>query len=181
MTDDVEKILINKEDIKSKVKELGRQISEDYKDKNLFVIGVLKGSFVFLSDLIREITVPLKIDFMGVSSYGNKAVQSGKLKITKDIDANIKDYDILIIEDILDSGFTLSYIIELFKLRKPKSIKICTLLLKPAVNKADIRADYIGFVIPDEFVVGYGMDLAEKYRNLPFIGILKKEITMSYN
>ncbi len=176
MLDDIERVLLTQEEIKEKVKELGEKISKDYKGKNLLLVSVLKGSIVFMADIMRSITEHCRIDFMAVSSYGSSTKTSGVVKILKDLDIPLEGYDVLIIEDILDSGMTLDYIKKLLKGRNPASIKICTLLDKPARRKVDIKADYLGFSIPDEFVVGYGLDYAEKYRNLPFIGVLKPQI-----
>lgn len=176
MENDILKILITEEEIKAKVKEIGQQISTDYADKNLILISVLKGAVMFLSDLMRAITVHAEIDFMSVSSYGRDTKTSGVVKIIKDLDINLENYDVLIVEDILDSGMTLSYLTEILKLRNPASLKIVTLLNKPKRRIKDINPDYCGFNIPDEFVIGYGLDYAEKYRNLPYIGVLKKEI-----
>ncbi len=173
MLNDIEKILLNEEELKTKVKELGEQISKDYVGKNLMLVSVLKGSVVFMADLMRAITEHCEIDFMSVSSYGSGTKTSGVVKILKDLDRPLEGYDLLIVEDILDSGMTLNYIMNILKERNPASIKICTLLDKPARRKADIKADYFGFNVPDEFVVGYGLDYDEKYRNLPFIGVLK--------
>ena len=156
--------------------ELGRQITQDYQGKNLMIVTVLKGAVVFLADLMREIDVPAEIDFMVVSSYGAGTKSSGVVKIVKDLDVPLKDKDLLIVEDILDSGMTLSYLKELLEGREPRSIRIATLLDKPARRKVDLKADYIGYSVPDEFVVGYGLDYDEKYRNLPYIGILKPEV-----
>lgn len=176
MENDILKVLLSEQQLKDKVKELGRQISEDYKGKNLLMVSVLKGSVVFMADLMRAVTVPCEIDFMSVSSYGSGAKTSGVVKIIKDLDINLEGCDLLIVEDILDSGLTLSYIKKLLLERRPNSIRLCTLLDKPERRKADVYADYKGFEVPDEFVVGYGLDYAEKYRNLPYIGILKPEV-----
>lgn len=177
MDNDVLRVLLSEEQIKSKVKELGVQISRDYKDSsNLMLVTVLKGAVVFLADIMREITVPNEIDFMVVSSYGAGVKSSGVVKIVKDLDVPLAGKDILIIEDILDSGLTLSYIKELLESRGPRSIKIATLLDKPERRKVDLKADYIGYTVPDEFVIGYGLDYDEHYRNLPYIGILKPEV-----
>lgn len=168
-------VYISEEEIQNKVKELGRLITKDYKDRdsNLLLISVLKGSVIFLSDLMRSIDLPLAIDFMIISSYASGTESKGNIKIIKDLDINISDYDILIVEDILDSGYTLSKIIEMLKTRKPKSLKICAFLDKPERRKVPVSLDYTGFTIKDEFVIGYGLDYAERYRNLPYIGILK--------
>ncbi len=176
MKEDILKILITEQEIAARVQELGERISEDYRDKNLLLISVLKGSVAFMADLMRAIDVNARIDFMSVSSYGAGTRSSGVVKIVKDLDMPIAGFDVLIVEDILDSGMTLSYISELLQARDPASIRICTLLDKPERRKADIAADYIGFEVPDEFVVGYGLDFDEKYRNLPYVGILKPEV-----
>lgn len=176
MLNDIEKVLYSEEELKAICKKLGEQISEDYKDKNLLLVSVLKGSIVFMGDLMRNITVPCRIDFMAVSSYGSGTQSSGRVKIKKDLDIDISGYDLLVVEDILDSGVTLDNLRRLLMLRNPKSIKICTLLDKPERRKADITADYVGTEVPDEFVVGYGLDYDEKYRNLPFIGVLKRSV-----
>ena len=169
------KVFLSEEEIKAKVAELGKKISDDYRgsDKNLILIAILKGSVVFLSDLMRNIDIDLNIDFMVVSSYGASTESSGNIKIIKDLDINIRDYDLLIVEDILDSGRTLSKLIDILKMRDPKSLKVCTLLDKPDRRVCNVDLDYCGFVIPDEFIVGYGLDFDEKYRNLPYIGILE--------
>ena len=176
MHDDILKVLLTQEELREKVKELGRQITQDYQGKNLMIVTVLKGAVVFLADLMREIDVPAEIDFMVVSSYGAGTKSSGVVKIVKDLDVPLKDKDLLTVEDILDSGMTLSYLKELLEGREPRSIRIATLLDKPARRKVDLKADYIGYSVPDEFVVGYGLDYDEKYRNLPYIGILKPEV-----
>lgn len=176
MLSDVEKVLLNQEQLSKIVENLGRKISEDYKDKNLLMISVLKGSVVFMSDLMRHITIPCQIDFMSVSSYRGGVKSSGVVKILKDLDIPLEGFDLLIVEDILDSGQTLSYITKILKPRNPKSIKICTLLDKPMARKSSIQADYVGTDIPDEFVIGYGLDYKEEYRNLPFVGVLKPSL-----
>lgn len=176
MKNDILKILITEEEIAKKVNELGAQISRDYEGKNLLLVGVLKGSVVFMADLMRAITIPARIDFMAVSSYGSGTKSSGVVKIIKDLDTDLHGYDVLIVEDILDSGMTLKYITNLLEQRGTNSIRIATLLDKPARRKADIKADYFCFDIPDEFVVGYGLDYDEKYRNFPAVGVLKPEI-----
>lgn len=176
MDNDIKEVLYSEEYLKKIVSKLGAQISEDYKDKNLLMVSVLKGSVVFMTDLMRSITVPCEIDFMAVSSYGNKTKSSGTVKIIKDLDRDIKDYDLLLVEDILDSGKTLKYLREMLSARKPASIRICTLFDKPERREVDIHPDYKGISVPDEFIVGYGLDFAEKYRNLPYIGILKDEL-----
>lgn len=175
MNNDISKILYSEEEILKKVAELGAKISEDYKDKNLLMISVLKGSVVFMSDLMRSVTIPCEIDFMSVSSYGDKTKSSGTVRILKDLDRDIVGYDVLLVEDILDSGKTLNYLMDLLYARNPASIRICTLFDKPERREVDIYADYKGFLVPDEFIVGYGLDFSEKYRNLPYIGVLKDE------
>jgi len=176
MREDIKEILLSKEELEKIVSKLGKQISEDYKDKNLMLVSVLKGSVVFMADIMRNITIPCEIDFMAVSSYGKGTKTSGNVKIIKDLDRSVENMDLLIIEDILDSGRTLSYLSDLLRQRNANSIKICTLLDKPDRREADIKADYFGAVIPDAFVVGYGLDYAEKYRNLPYVGILKPSV-----
>ncbi len=176
MKNDILKILVTEEELKQKVSELGEQISRDYKGKNLLLVSVLKGSVVFMADLMRAITIPAKIDFMAVSSYGSGTKTSGVVKIIKDLDLDLSGYDVLIVEDILDSGMTLKYITELLSARGTNSIKIATLLDKPSRRKVDIKADYFCFDIPDEFVVGYGLDYDEKYRNYPAVAVLKPEV-----
>ncbi len=176
MIKDIKEVLFNEEDIKKKVKEISKEISRDYKGKDLVVVGVLKGSVLFAAELIKGITIPCEIDFMAVSSYGDATESSGVVRILKDLDHSIEGRDILIVEDIVDSGITLSYLTKYLKARKANSIEIVTLLNKPARRKKDIHVKYIGYDVPDEFIVGYGIDYAEKYRNLPFIGVLKPEV-----
>ncbi|MDN5331863.1 MAG: hypoxanthine phosphoribosyltransferase [Tepidanaerobacteraceae bacterium] len=182
MLEDIKEILITEEEIKNKLKELGEKITEDYRDKkDVLLVGVLKGAVLFIADLIRHINLPVQVDFMAVSSYGASTESSGVVRILKDLDENIEGKNILIVEDIIDSGLTLSYLYNILKSRKPASIKICALLDKPSRRKVNIKVDYLGFEIPDHFVVGYGLDYNEKYRNLPFIGILKDEAVKSAN
>lgn len=177
MVKDIEKVYYSEETLAEIVNRLGKQISEDYKDKNLLLVSVLKGSVIFMADLMRAITVPCEIDFMCVSSYQSGTKSSGVVKIIKDLDINLEGKDVLIVEDILDSGRTLSYLKTIIAGRNPSSIKICTLLDKPERRVVpDLVADYSGAEVPDEFVVGYGLDYDEKYRNLPYIGVLKEEI-----
>lgn len=176
MEKDIEKVLISKEEIKKIVSDLGARISEDYKDKNLLMVSVLKGSVVFMADLMRAVTIPCRIDFMSVSSYGSGAKTSGVVKIIKDLDLNLEGYDLLVVEDILDSGKTLDYLLKVLKQRNPSSIRICTFLDKPERRQVDLFADYSGTTVPDEFVVGYGLDYDEKYRNLPYVGALKRSV-----
>lgn len=175
-TQDIQEILITEEQLKEKVKELGQIITKDYQGKDLVLLGVLKGAIMFMADLSRAIDLPLSIDFMAVSSYGSSTQSSGIVKIIKDHDINIEGKDVLIVEDIIDSGLTLSYLRKTLLERKPRSLKICTILDKPERREADVKVDYCGFKIPDKFVVGYGLDFDEKYRNLPFIGVLKPEL-----
>ena len=172
--DDIQEILYTEEDLKNIVADLGKRISEYYKDKELLMVGILKGSLIFMSDLMRAVDINCKIDFMSISSYSGTE-STGQVRIILDLNRPIKDYDLLIVEDILDSGVTLSYIKQLLTPRCPRSIKICTLLDKPERRKADIKADYYGFTVPDEFVIGYGLDYDEDYRNLPYIGVIKDE------
>ncbi|MEG2403583.1 MAG: hypoxanthine phosphoribosyltransferase [Oscillospiraceae bacterium] len=176
MHEDVLKVLLTEEEIAAKVADMGKQISKDYAGKNLMLVTVLKGAVVFLADIMRKIDIHAEIDFMVVSSYGAGVKSSGVVKIIKDLDVALEGKDILIIEDILDSGLTLNYIKDLLTGRNPASIKIATLLDKPIRRKVDLQADYVGFVVPDEFVIGYGLDFDEKYRNLPYIGVLKPEV-----
>lgn len=176
LTDDIREILFSEDRLSGIVHSMGARISEDYRDKNLLMVSILKGSVVFMSDLMRSVTVPCSIDFMAVSSYGSGVKTSGVVKIIKDLDINLKGYDVLVVEDILDSGLTLSYILELLQAREPKSIRLCTLFDKPDRRTVSIQADYVGTLVPDEFIVGYGLDYDEKYRNLPFVGILKPEV-----
>lgn len=176
MNEDILKVLITEQELRDKLRELGEQISVDYADRNLLMVSVLKGSVIFMADLMRAITIHARIDFMAVSSYGSGVKTSGVVKIVKDLDLPLCGYDILIVEDILDSGKTLSYLRELLEKRDPSSIRIATLLDKPERREVNIRADYTGFVVPDEFVVGYGLDYDEKYRNLPYVGVLSPEV-----
>lgn len=173
---DVKEVLYSEEVILGKVKELAAKISEDYAGKELIVVGVLKGSVVFTSDLIKFISIPCTLDFMAVSSYGNSSETSGVVRILKDLDQDIEGKHVLIVEDIVDTGITLSYLLEYLKARKASSIEIVALLNKEARRKSNITVKYVGFEVPDEFIIGYGIDYAEHYRNLPFIGSLKEEI-----
>ena len=176
MNDDILRVLYSEEELEAKCAELGAQISKDYEGKNLLLVSVLKGAVVFMTDLMRHITVPCSIDFMVVSSYGNGVKTSGVVKIVKDLDADLAGKDLLIVEDILDTGMTLHYLKQLLQDRNPNSIRIATLLDKPERRRAAVRADSVGYQVPDEFVVGYGLDYDEKYRNLPYVGILKPEV-----
>ncbi len=176
MYDDIERILISADELQEIVKKLGSEISADYKDKNLLLVSVLKGSVMFMADLMKAIDIPCNIDFMAVSSYGSGTSSSGVVKIIKDLDQDIEGKDILIVEDILDSGRTLSYIKEILAARNPASIRICTLFDKPERREADVFATYVGCAVPNEFIVGYGLDYSEYYRNLPYIGVLKESV-----
>ncbi|WP_096441109.1 hypoxanthine phosphoribosyltransferase [Alteribacter populi] len=176
MRDDIQSVLISEEEIQQKIAELGKQLTEEYDNRFPLVIGVLKGSLPFMGDLIQKIDTHVELDLMDVSSYGNEMVSTGEVKIVKDLNTSVEGRDVLILEDIIDSGLTLSYLVKLFHYRKAKSVKIVTLLDKPEGRKVDLVPDIAGFTVPDEFVVGYGLDFAERYRNLPFIGILKPEI-----
>ena len=176
MRNDVAEILYTEDQLAEIVARMGRQISEDYRDKNLFMISVLKGSLIFMADLMRAVTSPCSIDFLSVSSYGAGTTTTGAVRILKDLDDSLEGKDLLIVEDILDSGVTLSFLMKNLSARNPRSIRLCTLLDKPERRKVDIHADYVGAQVPDEFIVGYGLDYAEKYRNLPYIGVLKPEI-----
>ena len=177
MHDDIKTVLVSEEQLKAKVAELGAQISRDYAGKNLVLVSILKGSVVFMADLMRAVSIPCNIDFMVVSSYGgSNTITSGLVKIIKDLDGDLSGKDVLIVEDILDTGVTLSNLVPMLKMRNPNSVKICTILDKPSRRKADIQPDYEGFQVPDEFVVGYGLDYDEKYRNLPYVGVLKPEV-----
>mgnify|MGYP003290287570 CR=1 FL=1 len=174
--EDIERVLISEEDLKIKIKEMAEKISEAYKGEELVVVTVLKGGVMFSVDLMREIEVPVMIDFMSASSYGASSKSSGVVKIEKDLDMPIEGKNVLLVEDIIDSGRTLSYIADILRKRGPKSLEICTILDKPSRRVVDIDVKYIGFEIPDEFVVGYGLDYAQKHRNLPYVGILKRSV-----
>ena len=176
MKKDIQEILYSEQVLINKIKELANKISKDYEGKELVVVGILKGSVIFASELIKNISVKCEIDFMAVSSYGNSTETSGVVRILKDLDHSIEGKDILIVEDIVDTGVTLNYLLKYLKARKANSIEIVTLLNKPKRRIAELDVKYIGFEVPDEFIVGYGIDYAEKYRNLPFIGILKREV-----
>ncbi|SHF04171.1 hypoxanthine phosphoribosyltransferase [Alkalibacter saccharofermentans] len=176
MLNDIKDVLIDEKTLKKRVSELGKELAEEYKGKNPLVICVLKGSVLFMSDLVQSMDIPLEIDFMAISSYGTGTRSSGEVRILKDLDKSVEGRDLLIIEDIVDSGLTLSYLIKIFKDRNTNSIKVCSLLDKPERRISEVEIDFVGFAVPDEFVVGYGLDFAEKYRNLPFIGVLKEEV-----
>lgn len=172
MANEKHEVLLSEEKIKARVKELAREISADYRGKKPLLVGVLKGAVVFLSDLIREMDIPLEVDFMAVSSYGADTASSGIVRIQKDLDHSIKDRDVLIVEDIVDTGLTLKYLYETLGSQKPRSLKVVTLLDKPDRRKVDFKADYCGFEIPDRFVIGYGLDFNEEYRNLGDLCVL---------
>ena len=176
MHDDIEKVLLTEEEIKEIVNRIGKQITEDYRDKNLVLVSVLKGSVVFMADLMRAIDINAQIDFMVVSSYGGNTTTSGQVKIIKDLDLDLTGLDLLIVEDILDTGKTLHSLMKILSTRNPKSIRLCTFLDKPDRRVAPVKADYVGAVVPDEFVVGYGLDYDQNYRNLPYLGVLKPRV-----
>lgn len=176
MRNDIEEVLYSEEQIQAKVKELGDAISKEYEGRNPLIICVLKGAFIFMADLVKNINVHCEVDFMAVSSYGASTKSSGVVKIVKDLDVPVEGRDILIVEDIIDSGLTLSYLIDVLERRNAHSVSVVALFDKPGRRTVDLEPDFKGFTIPDAFVVGYGLDYAEKYRNLPFVGVLKKEI-----
>jgi hypoxanthine phosphoribosyltransferase len=176
LNNDIEKVMFSEETLAARVAELGQQISSDFEGKRPLLVGILKGCFMFMADLMRHITIPCTTDFMAVSSYGNKSVTTGAVKINKDLSEDIEGRDVIIVEDILDSGITLSYLMNYMEVRKPASISIVTLFDKPARRQKEVSPRYKGFEIEDEFIVGYGLDYAEEYRNLPYIGVLKPEI-----
>ena len=176
MHQDVEKILLSQQALSQRVEELGEQITRDYAGRQVAVASVLRGSYIFMADLTRAIQLPITVDFMAVSSYGSGTVSSGQVEIKKDLSDPIEGKDLLLVEDILDSGNTLYYLVDVLRARKPASIRICTLLDKPERRAKPIQADYVGFQIPDAFVVGYGLDYDERYRNLPYIGVLRPEV-----
>ena len=168
------KVLLSEEEVEKRIKDLGEQISKDYEGKNVHLICVLKGGVFFMCELAKNITVPVSLDFMSVSSYGDGKSSSGVVKIVKDLDESLEGKDVIVVEEIIDSGRTLSYLLEILKKRGPKSMRLCTLLDKPERRVVEgVQVDYLGFKIPDEFVVGYGLDYAQKYRNLPYIGVVE--------
>lgn len=174
---DILSVLITEEDLKVAIERLGQELTRDYQGKEVLVVGILRGAALFMADIIREMDVYLEIDFMDVSSYGDAFESSNEVRIIKDLDSSIEGKDILIVEDIIDTGRTLKYLIDLFKFRKANSVKVCSLLDKPARRvMSEVQVDYIGVEIPNEFVVGYGLDYKQKYRNLPYIGVLKPEV-----
>ena len=176
MHKDVEQILYTEEELRKRVKELGCQITADYAGREPLLISVLRGAYIFMADLTRSINLDVAVDFMSVSSYGAGTVSSGQVEIKKDLSDSIKDKDLIIVEDILDSGNTLYYLMDVLRARKPASVRLCTLMDKPERRTKPIKADYVGFTIPDAFIVGYGLDYSEKYRNLPYVGVLKPSI-----
>jgi len=176
---DCERILISEEEIRAKVADIGRRISNDYAGKEVLMIGILKGAMIFLADLVREITVPVQYDFMAVSSYGASSKSSGEVRILKDLEYGVEGRHIIVVEDIVDTGLTLNYLAENLKSRDPASVKICTLLDKPSRRIEPVEIDYNGFVIPDEFVVGYGLDYSDRYRNFPYIMVLSPKVYMN--
>lgn len=179
MHNDIQEVLYSEEVIRKKVQELGAAISRDYAGRNPLVICVLKGAFIFMADLSKNISIPIELDFMAVSSYGNSTRSSGEVKIIKDLDTSVDGRDVIIVEDIVDSGLTLSYLIDVLERRNALSVSVVALFDKPGRRTVDLQADYTGFTIPDAFVVGYGLDYAEKYRNLPYVGVLKPEVYSS--
>ena len=176
MNCDISAVLFDEYKIQTRIREIGNEISVQYRDQNPVLIGILKGGFIFLADLVRSISIPVELDFMAISSYGSGTSSSGVVKIRKDIDIDICDRDVIIVEDIVDSGLSLQYIKEYLLKHKPRSVSTCVLLDKPEAHKIKVAFEYVGFTIGNEFVVGYGLDFAEKYRNLPYIGILKEEM-----
>lgn len=176
MNNDVKEIFYNELELSRRIKELGNKIAKDNEGKDLIMVCVLKGAAMFFSDLIKEVNMPMMIDFISVSSYGKNTESSGVVRFLKDLDIDIEDKDVILVEDIVDTGLTLKYLIENLNTRKPNSLKVCSLLDKPSRRKVDVKIDYIGFEVPDEFIVGYGIDYAENYRNLPYVGTLKEEV-----
>ncbi len=178
MHDDIERILFTQEELREKVAAMGKKISEDYQNasEDVFCVGILKGAVVFYTDLVRSISLPVQFDFMIASSYGNQTSTSGSVKLLKDLDYDVEGKHLILIEDIIDSGTTMQYLMRILRERRPKSIKLCALLSKPSRRTADVHIDYLGAEVPDEFLVGYGLDYAGTYRNLPYIGILKPAV-----
>jgi hypoxanthine phosphoribosyltransferase len=166
--------MLSADTIAARVKELGAQIQADYAGKSLVVVTVLKGSFIFCSDLVRAVDLPMRIDFLGVRSYGEGTETTGVVQITNDLSRPIENEDVLIVEDIVDTGLTIAHLMDLFRTRRPRSVKVCSLLHKPARARVEVQVDYLGFTIEDKFVVGYGLDFAEKYRNLPYVGVIER-------
>jgi hypoxanthine phosphoribosyltransferase len=176
MMSDIKEVLITREEIQAKVQELAEAIARDYRDKDPVLVGVLNGAFVFLSDLVRHLDLPCTVDFVSWSSYGKDTSSSGVFRIMKDLETNVESKHVLVVEDIIDTGLTLHYLLDTIRARRPASVKVVALLDKPSRRKIQAKADYLGFQIPDAFVVGYGLDFAQRYRNLPFIGVLKPDI-----
>jgi hypoxanthine phosphoribosyltransferase len=175
----VEEILIDEETLQARIRELGAEISADYAGRDLLLVGVLKGAVFFMADLMRELSVPCEIDFMAISSYGAATDSSGVVRILKDLDINVADRDVLVVEDIIDSGLTLSYLRRNLMARKPGSLEICALLTKPERREIDVPVRYVGFEIPNKYVIGYGLDFAERYRNLPYVAVLHADLIPS--
>jgi hypoxanthine phosphoribosyltransferase len=173
---DIVEVLVDEESLTRRVAELGDEISADYRGRDVLLVGVLKGAIFFVSDLMRALEVPCEVDFMAISSYGSATDSSGVVRILKDLDTSIEGRDVLVVEDIVDSGLTLSYLMRTLEARNPASLEVCALLTKPARHRIDVRCRYVGFEIPAKFVVGYGLDLAQRYRNLPYIGVLREDI-----
>lgn len=176
MIPEAQRILITQQEIEAKVSEMGARISKDYAGSELLVVGILKGAAIFMSDLVRAISIPVAFDFMAVSSYGASTESSGIVRIIKDLEQSIEGRHVLIVEDVVDTGLTLSYLVENLKSRNPASLKLCSLLDKPSRRKVPVKAEYLGFEIPDEFAVGYGLDYSERFRNLPYVAVLKPEV-----
>ncbi|MGB8955452.1 MAG: hypoxanthine phosphoribosyltransferase [Tumebacillaceae bacterium] len=179
MHKDVQEILFTEEAVAERIRELGAEITRDYEGRDVLVIGILKGASIFMAELVKRVDMLVKIDFMAVSSYGTSSESSGVVRIIKDLDQSIEGRDVLIVEDIIDTGLTLVYLKNLLEGRKAASVKVAALLDKPERHKVDIRADYLGFTVPDHFIVGYGLDYAEQYRNLPYVGVLKPQVYQS--
>jgi hypoxanthine phosphoribosyltransferase len=175
LTRGVSKVLIEDDAVAARVAELGAEVSEDYAGRDLLLVGVLKGAVFFMADLMRQLTIPCEVDFMAISSYGASTDSSGVVRILKDLDINIEGRDVLVVEDIIDSGLTLSYLIRNLESRNPASLEVCALLTKPARREIDVRVRYTGFEIPNEFVIGYGLDFGERYRNLPYVAVLNPD------
>ena len=172
----VSEVLIDSEALSDRIAELGEEISEEYQGRDLLLVGVLKGAVFFMADLMRHVTVPCEVDFMAISSYGAATDSSGGVRILKDLDINIRDRHVLVVEDIIDSGLTLSYLVRNLGAREPASLEVCALLTKPARREVEVPVRYVGFEIPNRFVIGYGLDFAERYRNLPYVGVLNERL-----
>jgi hypoxanthine phosphoribosyltransferase len=172
----VQEVLIDEESLRGRIAELGEEISDDYRGRDLLLIGVLKGAVFFMADLMRQLTVPCEIDFMAISSYGASTDSSGVVRILKDLDINVESRHVLVVEDIVDSGLTLSYLIRNLEAREPASLEVCALMTKPSRREIDVPIRYVGFEIPNRFVIGYGLDFAERYRNLPYVGVFDEAL-----